>query len=425
MTATKTMLQQIVALFRGNIVHAVSQVMVIGLVSKIGGNESSGNYVLALATTAPIFMFFDLNLRVVRSTDHQHDELFSSYMGLRFYTLLLAVVASFVACGLLYPTRVWVFLPIVAFRIGESLSNLAFGGLQRVHSSDLIGKSLTGKGILSLLTIAFVIPLTSGNEVAAAVAMAIVSVCWATFYDVPLAWKLNQPDTPLTFASVGVGLKDFSACRRIGIRAFPLGFDAGISSLAMNAPKYCIEYYVGTNALGVFGLLSQFAFAMQKLIGAMGHAGVGVLSKHYSSNNRKQFWRLFNRMLGSCIAVSLASVVGGTLVIPFLASAILGPEYGNPWLILGLLLASALTGMQRIAGRATQACGQYLAYTLFDVLIFSVSSVTSFHLVQNFGEVGGAFALVISFAVGLMATLFHAYRLLWPQSSEPVVIKTP
>ena len=79
------------------------------MLARFGGSGESGKYVLALATTAPIFMLFDLNLRVSRSTDHQYDEKYRTYVGLRFCTLILAIAMSFVVCLLLYPALIGVF----------------------------------------------------------------------------------------------------------------------------------------------------------------------------------------------------------------------------------------------------------------------------------------------------------------------------
>ena len=139
MKPKKTFLQQVTALFRGNIFHAFSQWAVITLISAFGGNGAAGTYVSALAMTAPVFMFFDLNLRVMRSTDHEFDEVFSSYIGLRFYALVCAIVVSILICLVFYPLRIGIIIPILAYRVGESISNLAYGGLQRQQSSHLIG----------------------------------------------------------------------------------------------------------------------------------------------------------------------------------------------------------------------------------------------------------------------------------------------
>lgn len=421
MKSRKTFAQQVAALFRGNVFHAFSQWAVITMISAFGGNGAAGNYVLALALTAPIFMFFDLNLRVMRSTDHEYDEKYSSYIGLRFYALVCAVVLAISTCLIYYPLRIWIVVPIVAYRIGESISNLAYGGLQRQQSSHLIGGSLTTKGLAALALLGVLVPLTSGNEIIAAIGMAFVSLIWAVFRDLPLAWKINVPDVPFSKQVVIDGLKDFTACKRIATRAFPLGFDAGISSIAMNAPKFCIESFLGTETLGVFGILNQLAFSIQKLIGAIGHTGVSVLSKQRSENNRAAFWRLFNKLLTSSAVVGVMAVIGGTFVIPFVMERFLGSDFGDYWLMFSLLLASSVAGMQRIAGRATQACSQYFAYTMFDVVIVIASVVSSIVLVKQYGPFGGGMALAIAFGLGLVVTLIHTYRFLWSMGSDDVV----
>ena len=150
----------------------------------------------------------------------------------------------------------------------------------------------------------------------------------------------------------------------------------------------------------------------------MGHTGVSLLSKQRNENKRHAFWRLFNKLLLTSVLVGIAAIVGGIIVLPLVMNWTLGAKYGNFWLIFTLLLASCLTGAQRIAGRATQACGNYFAYTMFDVIMFLVSTAASLVLVKQFGIVGAGAAISIAFAVGLSVTLFHTYRLLWPEEAE-------
>ena len=129
---------QVAHLFRGQVLHALAQFGVLALLTHFGGKEQSGLYVLGLITTAPIFLFCELNLRVVRSTDQKYGESFISYVGLRAICLVLATVISLLIGYLFFPDK---FLPIAAltaYRIGDSFSNLAFGGFQRVQQLSLI-----------------------------------------------------------------------------------------------------------------------------------------------------------------------------------------------------------------------------------------------------------------------------------------------
>ena len=418
MAGKKKFVQQVAHLFRGQVLFAIAQFGVLALLTHFGGKTQTGLYVLGLVTTAPIYLFFDLNLRVIRSTDQEHDENFVSYIGLRTWCLVIATIVSLAVGYGLFADRFAIFVVIAAYRIGDSLSNLAFGGFQRVQQSDLIGKTLSIKGPISLVAVLIVTWLSGGSAVLTGLVMATISIYFGLFRDIPAAWKLNQPESPVSVEAVKSAMSDMSSNVRIAKRALPLGFDACISSLALNMPQYCVEAFFGTAALGVFGLLMRLAYSIQMLVGAVGHTGVSVLAKLRQDNSRPQFWRLFNRMMGTSVAVGAIAVIGGTLVLPKVLGYLLGANYDQPWLLATLLIASCLTGAQRTAGRATQSCNQFFAYASFDVIIFSTSFIASWFLVANYKLHGAATSLALAFGIGLAVTLAHTWFLLWPDSNK-------
>lgn len=118
------------------------------------------------------------------------------------------------------------------------------------------------------------------------------------------------------------------------------------------------------------------------------------------------------------LVVGILAAIGGTLVIPKMFAFLLGAEYDQPLLVLLLLIASCLTGTQRTISRATQATGNYLAYMIFDVLIFLGSLSMSNLLIAPLGLRGAAGALVVAFGIGLLATLIHTRYLLWPKNQN-------
>ena len=416
----KSFFNQVQQLFRGQVLFAFSQWAILALLVKFGGDAEAGKYTLGLAVSAPIFLFFDLNLRVSRSTDHQFKEQFRSYLGLRFWCLVLAsIVASIIAFWFIGKNAL-VFTGMIAYRVGESISNLSFGGYQRMEFTDRIGKSLTYKGIIAIVVMAVVIKLSGGNAGIAAVVMAVISLAWAILVDLPGSWALNEPDYDLSASSVISSLADVQSASRIAARSFPLGFDALISSLALNVPKYCIKYWFGDGALGVYGVLSQLAFSIQLLIGAVGHAGVPVLSSLYEKKDNRPFWRLLNRMLLTSLVVGLLAIIGGTLVVPSVMTQFLGPSYNETLLFFLLLVGASLAAIQRTAGRATQACGSYFIYTLFDIVIFSTTVIAAVLLVKEYGVIGAALSVVIGFAAGLLVTLIHTYSFLSQEHDQNV-----
>ncbi len=399
--------------------------LILVLLAKFGDLGESGRYTLALATTAPIFLFFDLNIRVTRSTDHQYNETFENYLGLRFWTVTFAFLVSATLCIYLYSSNYFLFLAVAAFRVGESISTLAYGGFQRMNFSDRIGQSMTFKGVLALTAVCLIVPITGSAE-GVAIAMAAISISWSIFWDLPRAWKLSHTDSKLSPLKVARCMTDTSTAMRIAKRSLPLGFDSLVTSLTQNTPRYCIKYFFGDAALGVFGVLSQLAFSIQMIIGSVGHVGVPVLSQHFQNGRRDQFWRLVNRMVLYSLAVGTTALIGGTFVIPFILGKTFAPEFNQPILMSLLLLASCLAGAQRTLGRATQACGAYFWYTTFDVVMFVVSAIFAVLLVPEFKLIGAGAALAIAFTAGLLITIVHTYYFLWktelPSSTQDVAV---
>ena len=253
--------------------------------------------------------------------------------------------------------------------------------------------------------------------------MAAISIFFGLTRDLPKSWRINEPDLPLNRSSLMEALSDSSLNFRIAKRSLPLGIDSFVSSLALNSPRYCIKYWFGDAALGIFAVLSQLAFAIQMLIGAVGHTGVGMLSARFRSRQRSSFWRLYHRMFASSIVLGVLAIIFGTLAIPPVMNYLGKPQYANVTLILFLLIASCLAGAQRTVGRATQACGQYYWYMAFDFVICLTSIATALWLVRSAttteeGLVGGAIAIAAGFAAGLVVTLIHTYTLLWKDDSE-------
>jgi len=80
--------------FVGNAVYAACQWGMLVVLAKLGTPEMVGQFALGLAVTAPVLMFFNLQLRAVQSTDSQDEYSFEHYLGLRLVTTILGRVIN-------------------------------------------------------------------------------------------------------------------------------------------------------------------------------------------------------------------------------------------------------------------------------------------------------------------------------------------
>ena len=144
--------------FAGNVFYAACQWGMLVVLAKLGSPEMVGRFALALAVTAPVFMFTNLQLRAVQATDRSHQFAFADYLGLRILStaLALAVIVGLAAWSHYhYPFWIAAVIVMVGLAKGsESISDAIYGIVQWHERMDLIARSMMLKGLISLASFA-------------------------------------------------------------------------------------------------------------------------------------------------------------------------------------------------------------------------------------------------------------------------------
>src|SRR5215831_10317484 len=159
----------------GNVVYAGCQWGTLVVLAKLGSVDMVGQFGLALAITAPVFIIANLQLKAVQVTDARGEYSFAQYFGLRITTTILAFLAA-CAIGLISNRSAIVIAVIVGVAVSKAVENLSdvfYGLLQRHEAMDRIAKSMLLRGPLSLLAIAFAV-WSWHSALVAALALAIV-----------------------------------------------------------------------------------------------------------------------------------------------------------------------------------------------------------------------------------------------------------
>ena len=97
----------------GNIIYAGCQWGMISVLAKLGSTTAVGQFSLALAITAPVFMLTNLALRGVQATDARCEFSFADYFSLRWLGTAIALLA--VLGILVLSRRSSTIIPIVLF----------------------------------------------------------------------------------------------------------------------------------------------------------------------------------------------------------------------------------------------------------------------------------------------------------------------
>lgn len=393
--------------FAGNVIYAACQWGMLIVLAKLGSPEMLGRFALALAVTAPVFMFTNLQLRAVEATDMTHQFAFADYMGLRTLSTALALsVIVGLAAWSRYPFWIAAVIVIVGCAKGaESISDAVYGLVQRHERMDLIARSMVLKGLISLAAFALTMALTRSLVMGAA-ALAIAWSLVLVTYDFSLARRFAG-------ASPAPGGRSTSAPRfsantlvRLTRLALPLGVTMMLISLNINVPRYFIEHYAGARALGFFAAIAYLMVAGNLVTNAVGQSATPRLASRHASGDIRAFRALLLRLCGAAavpgIGGLLVAILAGKPVLRLLYRA----DYGSYSDVFALLMIAAAIGfVTSILGYGMTAARIFKPQPVLFAAVVLVSGVACFFWGPAHGIEGAAFALILATATQLAGSL--------------------
>jgi O-antigen/teichoic acid export membrane protein len=407
--------------FIGNVVYAACQWAMLVVLAKLGSPEIVGQFALGLAITAPVIMLTNLQLRAVQATDARRTHRFGDYLALRLAVtpLALLVIAGITAAsGYGWQTSL-VILTLGLAKVFESISDVFFGLLQQHEQMDRIAKSMMVKGPLSLVALTAAI-VTTGNIVWGAVALAAMWALWLAVYDIPNGAIVLRAARADGAAESVQPLWDGRRLMRLAWLALPLGLVMMLASLVTNVPRYFIERFQGTHALGIFAAMAYIVVAGTTVVDALGQAVSPRLARHYAAGETGAFRALLLKVLGISALLGAAGVLLSLVVGRQVLTLLYRPEYAEHLGVFIWIIAAAGIGyIASVFGYAMTAARQFAIQVPIYVVSLVAVTVGCALWVPSHGLLGAAWATCALFAVQLPlkgAAIFAA--LLTPNQSH-------
>lgn len=389
-------------MYIGNAIYALCQWSYLSIISKLGSIEMVGMFSLGLAITAPIFIFFNLQLRVVQATDAVDEYSFSNYYMLRVIMSWAAIIITVCVLFFLnlgaYLSFVIMFLAI--YKAFESISDIVFGYFQKSEQVFLISISMMTKGILTALALLLVM-FVSHEIVWAVLFMSIVMLMVLLFIDLKNVKQFNE----IKFVF------DKQRLKSLFIQGLPLGFVSMLMSLNTNIPRYFLQDVVGLRELGIFSSISYLMVAGTTVISAVGQVSSPRLSKFFASGDRKAFVSLLMRMIGVSLGVFLCGLlvcytIGEKLLVLVFSDDFIGFQY-----LLNLIMYSAgLSFVCSLLSYALTATRIFKAQLPISLLVALSNLIACYWLIPDQGVRGAAIALLISSCVQIIVMSIVLYR---------------
>ena len=389
--------------FVGNVVYAACQWAMLVVLAKLGSPEVVGQFALGLAITAPVIMLTNLQLRGVQATDARRQYLFGDYLGLR---LALTPLALLVIAGVtLVSGYGWQTALVILFvglaKVFESISDVFYGLLQQHEQMDRIAISMMVKGPLSLVALGIAIVLT-GNIVWGTVALAATWAFRLCTYDIPSGAAILRATRE---GDAAVSIRPQWGRRRM-LRliwlALPLGLVMMLGSLMTNIPRYFIEHFQGTHALGIFAAMAYIVVAGTTVVDALGQVVSPRLARLYAAGEFGAFRALTLKVLGVSALLGAAGLLVSLIVGRQALTLLYRPEYAAHFdVFLWVIAAAGIGYLASVFGYAMTAARQFtIQVPIFVVSIIVVTAACAL-LVPRHGLRGAAWAIFLMFIVQL------------------------
>ena len=362
-----------------------------------------GRYSLALALTAPVFMFSNLNLATVLASDVNEKRGFGDYLGLRLLCSSLCVIpiAGFTYLGHYGATMTLVVAVVTISKYVESISDISYGLMQNHERFDYMAKSLILKGVLTIVAVTLVL-FFSGDLTISLLALATVWVFVLLFFDLPHIgrWVSLRPTlSPQALVPILV----FS---------LPLGVVGALGSLGVQIPRFAMEHWRGERELGIFSAIVALGMVARMITLALSRTALPRLSRQYAQGSVEAFQNLTVKLAVLGVVVGLmgfmvAAVFGRTLL-----TLLYTPEYAryNGVFMVVMIYVGLVTTFSFLGTAATAAQSFSPQVAIHLVKIATIAGVC-FWAVPRFGALGAAWALVVGTLVSSVGYLLLIRRL--------------
>jgi len=406
----------------GSGLSSLCQWGILVALAKLCSTDMVGQFALALAITAPVFVFAGLNLRTVQVTDARRDFQFGDYLGLRLLSVTAALTFVF-AIEIVSRHNAHLLLVVMMTGVAKALDligDTVFALQQQHERMDRIATSQIIRGVLQLAAVA-VAAYATRNVLWAVIGQAAVSLVVLLTYDLRNAGRLHQFPWPTWNparypALVRLATFKFGPWRNIKglIRlSFPLGLVAMLGSLMLNIPRYFIEHNAGTAKLAVYSGMAYIVFVGGMALGSLLQATAARLARYYIENLR-QFRKLLLQLIGIGVANGIIGILAAVLWGRQFLTIMYRPEYATyPSVFVWLMVAAAVSYVATVLGFGLAAARKFDVQLPVYICAALVTVGACVPLVPRYGLQGAAWALLagmLTWCVGFTLALTIAMR---------------
>ena len=289
----------------GSGLAAFNSLLFMIIVTRINGASSAGIFTLCYATACLLFIVALYSGRTYQVTEVDDNITDNEYIVNRIISCSIAII-----CALLFGIfsgyrgiKFYTLMLLCLLRILEALSDVFHGIFQKNSRLDLVGKSLTIRSLLNVVSF-FIIDCLTKNLVLSCLIMVVFNVLVLVFFDILVSNKFRKNSCRTNYINVK---------RIFTLGFFTFGFTF-LSNYLINIPRYSIDFYLSDKFQTIFGiiimpgtfiiLISQFIiqpFIMQ-------------LKKLRDLGDNKEYNSLVHKIILYVLIIGILFILGAYLI---------------------------------------------------------------------------------------------------------------
>ncbi|WP_099868555.1 transcriptional regulator [Streptococcus suis] len=392
----------------GTLSSASVSIFLLLIVSRLTNAQISDTFSIAFTLSQQFVVIAYYGVRNFQSTDTKETYSFYSYLLARIFTVaaMLVVMLLYSMLFSISGEKFLILLFMTLYRSCEAFSDVFQGLFQQHQRSDLAGKVLFFRSVMSLITFSVSIYITN-SLLQSTIILFVVNLILFFIYDLKFYKKKFKMIDRNLFLFWRDSIQITKFCTIIFLSNF-------LINSIFNDPKLVIDKLIDSQQLipGTqrdFNILFMPTFVLNLLLIFL-RPLITELSIHFQKNETSEYSKKVKLIFYSLVISSfIVLLVGCFLGIPVL-SLIFGINLQNYSIEFLILLFGGVLNLFAILIDYLLTIQRKQNYLLFATLLtFFISKLIVSPLIQNFAILGASISFTICMFVYLFASLIVFY----------------
>lgn len=378
------------------------------IVRMSAGFEAAGIYSLATSIYAMFSPISHYRTYTYQISDVRHQFAVEEYLSFRITTCAICLLA--IIGYTLFTCSEDCFISVFLFSVWKLTSmviDVFHATDQQNHRMDIIGKSLSLQGFVSLLIFTIVYPLLKNLELVLGL-MAIFTIAICLVFDIPQTLKL-----------VGFSFRfDIRRIKSLFIICLPAVLGNIAYSASSSLPRQFLANIMGSDSLGVYASIAAPVAILQTGAAYIYNPLIGYFAERYDDNDVKGFVSLLTKAMGGVLLLGLIASIALYYIGPMFLAILYGNQISSYSDLLALLIPASLgmgiTGFLNDLLVALRALKQGF---ISNMLALLTTLILSRRFIKSLGMNGVSLVMIVSCAISLIYMLSVLITLLREKKS--------